>query len=176
MTAEPNASPLRNSLWLLVNQAVAFVGENGHYCREAAFSQGWQNACRFAHTCSPPPAKGRTSHTLCHAVRVWLTVEQDVTQDASPRRLIYRAGHIHRRLEALEQRLTSEPVTLIMPDGRTETLRGDCISELLSGACRGERTPQMELLSQSIASTEPGGGHLLDLARAILNSPVDQAE
>ena len=82
---------------------------------------------------------------------------------------------LHRRLIALERQPTSEPVTLIMPDGRTETLRGDCIFELLSGACRGERTPTLELLAQSVGSTEPGGGHLLELARAILNSPVDEA-
>ena len=33
--------------------------------------------------------------------------------------------------------------------------------------------PMMELLAQSVSSTEPGGGHLLELARAILNSPSD---
>jgi hypothetical protein len=32
-----------------------------------------------------------------------------------------------RRLEALEQQLTSEPIILLMPDGRTETLRGDVL-------------------------------------------------
>ena len=84
--------------------------------------------------------------------------------------------NLQRRLEALEQQFTAEPATLTMRDGRTVMLRADCIFELLSGACGGERTPAMELLAQSVSSTEPGGGHLLDLARAILNSPVDQAE
>jgi hypothetical protein len=86
--------------------------------------------------------------------------------------------NLHRRLEALEQRLTSEPVTLLMPDGRTETLHGtgDYVLDLFSRACRGDRTPEVELLSQSVSSTEPGGGRLLELARAILNSPSDGAE
>ena len=84
--------------------------------------------------------------------------------------------NLQRRLEALERGRLSEPVTLIMPDGRTEILRGDCIFEMLSGACRGERTPTLDLLAQSVGSTEPGGGHLIELARAILNSPRDGAE
>ena len=29
-----------------------------------------------------------------------------------------------RRLEALEEQITSEPIRLLMPDGRTETLPG----------------------------------------------------
>ena len=80
---------------------------------------------------------------------------------------------VHRRLETLEKGLVTEPATLLMPDGRTETLQGprDFVLELLSRACCGERTPETELLAQSISSTEPGGGHLLDLARALLNGP-----
>jgi len=80
---------------------------------------------------------------------------------------------VHRRLGLLEKRLTSEPVVLRMPDGRMETLRGrgDFVAELVSRACRGERTPEIELIAQSISSTEPDGAHLVDLARALLNGP-----
>jgi len=79
------------------------------------------------------------------------------------------------RLSVLEGRPGSELITLTMPDGRIETLRGsgDFMRDLFSGVCSGVRTPVTELVARSIASTEPGGGHLIELARAILNSPVD---
>jgi hypothetical protein len=79
--------------------------------------------------------------------------------------------NLHRRLEALEKELTgSELIVLYMPDGRTETLRGNVL-ELFSRARNGDRTPEVELIAQSISSTEPGGAHMIDLARALLNSP-----
>src|SRR3954447_5274128 len=82
--------------------------------------------------------------------------------------------NLNRRLAALEKVSSDrEEITLTMPDGRTEILqgRGDYVRELLKCAFRGERTPDMVLLSESIGSTEPGGGRLLDLARAVFNSP-----
>jgi len=80
---------------------------------------------------------------------------------------------LHRRLEALERDLSpSEPILLLMPDGRTETLRGD-VADLLSRAIGGDRTPEMELISQSVSSIEPGGGKMIELARALLNGPVE---
>jgi len=75
-------------------------------------------------------------------------------------------------LEALESEFSSEPIVLTMRDGRTLTLRGDRAGDLLAGSIRGPRTPEIELVAQSISSTEPGGGHLIDLSRAILNSPI----
>jgi hypothetical protein len=83
--------------------------------------------------------------------------------------------NLHRRLELLEKRLTSEPVVLQMPDGRVERLRGrgDYLLDLVLRAWRGDRTPEMELIAQSISSTEPGGGHMLDLVQAMLNGPKD---
>ena len=39
--------------------------------------------------------------------------------------------------------VTTEPIVLHMPDGRTETLRGDVL-DLFSRALGGERTPEME--------------------------------
>jgi len=79
--------------------------------------------------------------------------------------------NLRRRLEALEKGVTTEPIVLRMPDGRTETLRGDVL-DLFSRAVSGERTPEMELISQSISSVEPGGAHMIDLARALLNGPM----
>jgi hypothetical protein len=83
--------------------------------------------------------------------------------------------NLRRRLEALEQDLTGEPILLLMPDGRTETLPGhnDYVLGLLSRAVRGDRTPEMELVARSRSSTEPGGAHMIDLVRALLNGPVE---
>jgi hypothetical protein len=78
--------------------------------------------------------------------------------------------NLRRRLEALEKGVTTEPIVLHMPDGRTETLRGDVI-DLFSRARDGDRTPEIELIAQSISSTEPDGAHMIDLARALLNGP-----
>ena len=85
--------------------------------------------------------------------------------------------NLHRRLELLEKRSTGEPVLLKMPDGRRETLqgRGDYLLDLVARSGRGERTPELELIAQSISSTEPGGGHMFDLVRAFLNGPTGDA-
>ena len=47
--------------------------------------------------------------------------------------------NLRRRLEALEKGVTTEPTVLHMPDGRTETLRGDVL-DLFSRALREDRT------------------------------------
>ena len=85
--------------------------------------------------------------------------------------------NLRRRLDTLEKRLTSEPILLQMPDGRTERLsgRGDYVLDLFSRACRGERTAEIELIVQSISAIEPGGGHMLELVRAILDGPAKDA-
>jgi hypothetical protein len=78
-----------------------------------------------------------------------------------------------RRLEALENQLTGEQIVLLMPDGRIETIpsRGEYMLNLSTRACAGERTREMELIAESVSSTEPGGAHMIDLVRALLNSP-----
>jgi hypothetical protein len=85
--------------------------------------------------------------------------------------------NMRRRLEALEEQLTSEPIVLLMPNGRTETLSGqnDYVLDLLSRAVRGDRTPEMELIARSTSSSEPGGAHMIDLVRALLNGSVESA-
>jgi hypothetical protein len=85
--------------------------------------------------------------------------------------------NIRRRLDSLEKRLISEPIILKMRDGRTERLRGrgDYVLDLVLRAWRGERTPVIELIGQSLSSTELGGGHMLDLVRADLNGPAEEA-
>jgi hypothetical protein len=84
--------------------------------------------------------------------------------------------NLRRRLEALEQDfMCSKPNLLLMPDGRTETLPGhnDYVLHLLSRAVRGDRTPEMDLIARSQSSTEPGGAHMIDLVRALLNGPIE---
>jgi hypothetical protein len=85
---------------------------------------------------------------------------------------------LRRRLELLEEQFTGEPVLLKMPDGRTEKLqgRGDFLLDLVARSGRGDRTPELELIAQSISSTEPGGGHMIDLVRAFLNGPKEDAQ
>ncbi len=79
--------------------------------------------------------------------------------------------NLRRRLATLEKGLIGgEPIVLRMPDGRSEILRGNVL-ELLSHVVRGDRTPEVEMIAQSISATEPDGAHLVDLARALLNSP-----
>jgi hypothetical protein len=81
--------------------------------------------------------------------------------------------NLRRRLEALEKlQLGDDPIVLHMPEGRTETLRGSVL-ELFARARDGDRTPEVELIAQSISSTEPDGAHMIDLARALLNGPED---
>jgi hypothetical protein len=77
---------------------------------------------------------------------------------------------LNRRLKALEGELLIDPIVLQMPDGRTVTLPGDQVLALLGQAISGPRTREVGLIAQSISSTEPGGGQMIDLARAILNS------
>jgi hypothetical protein len=83
-----------------------------------------------------------------------------------------RTIDLNRRLDVLERQFTNEPILLRMPDGRTETLRGDVL-DLFSRIVRGDRTPAIELIGQSESSTEPGGAHMIDLARALLNGPAE---
>ena len=85
---------------------------------------------------------------------------------------------LRRRLDALEEQLTSEPIVLLMPDGRTETLPGhnDYVLGLLGLAVRGERTPEMELTARSVSSREPDGAHMIDLVRALLNGPIEVSQ
>ena len=83
--------------------------------------------------------------------------------------------NLKRRVETLERRLICDPATLFFADGTSAQIggRGDYIVKLFAAAVRGERSPQMELVARSVRSEEPGGGHMLDLARALLNGPVE---
>jgi hypothetical protein len=84
--------------------------------------------------------------------------------------------NLKRRLQSLERRLICDPTTLFFADGTATQIsaRGDYVMNLFSAAARSERSPQIELVARSIGSEEPGGGHLLELARALLNGPLEE--
>ena len=87
-----------------------------------------------------------------------------------------KTNKLVRRLEALEKGVTSlGPIVLLMPDGHTERLAGHDAVSLLGRALGGDLTPEMELIARSVTSTEPDGAHMIDLARALLNSPTEAA-
>ena len=84
-----------------------------------------------------------------------------------------KTASLRRRLEALEKQITGGgPIILITRDGGKIAIRGD-ERHLLSCAIRGERTPEIEMIARSVSSVEPGGGQMIDLARALLNGPAD---
>jgi hypothetical protein len=88
-----------------------------------------------------------------------------------------RTTNLRQRLGALERDHSSaEPIILHLPDGRTEALPSRDAVGLLGCALRGERTPEMELIARSVSSSEPDGAHMIDLARALLNGPADDAQ
>ena len=81
---------------------------------------------------------------------------------------------LKRRLALLERGVTGQgPIVLNMADGSAVKLAGNCALGLLAGAVRDEQTPEVELVARSVSPTEPGGAHLVDLARAILNTPTE---
>src|ERR1035438_5176131 len=65
---------------------------------------------------------------------------------------------LKQRLNALEREINCEPVVLHMVGGRREILPGNQACGLLARSICNERTPAIELVAQSISSTEPGGG------------------
>lgn len=78
-----------------------------------------------------------------------------------------------KRLAALERRLIFEPITLFFEDGTSTQIcgRDEHILRLFDAAARGERSREMDLIVRSVRAEEPGGGHLVELTRALLLSP-----
>ena len=79
----------------------------------------------------------------------------------------------------LEKGFSTEPTVLIMPDGRTVSINGpgDYLMQLLGVAVDGEdagpqQAAHLDLIRRCTASKEPGGGHMVDLIRALLLGPV----
>jgi hypothetical protein len=83
--------------------------------------------------------------------------------------------NMEKGVEALEARLPFDPITLLFEDGSSAKLaeRSDYVMRLCGAFCRGEHSPKLDLIARSVSSEEPGGGHILDLIRAVLNSPAE---
>src|SRR5271169_2121907 len=85
---------------------------------------------------------------------------------------------MRRRLELLEKRLIGKPIILLMRDGRTVRLpcHGDYLLNLVMAAGKGQRTPELDLIVESVSSIEPGGGHMLDMVRIFYGGPGQSDE
>lgn len=87
---------------------------------------------------------------------------------------------VEKRLRVLENRLLSDPVTLYLADGTMQKLYGpkDFMLNLVADAWRGTdlgpgQAAQMDLIRQSVAAREPGGGRMVELLRCMLNGPAE---
>jgi hypothetical protein len=87
---------------------------------------------------------------------------------------------VEKRLRVLENRLLSDPVTLYLADGTMQKLYGpkDFMLNLVADAWRGTdlgpgQAAQMDLIRQSVAAREPGGGRMVELLRCMLNAPAE---
>jgi len=87
---------------------------------------------------------------------------------------------IEQRSRALESKTTTAAIILFFADGATRRIqgRGDFLLDLLAAACSGNPSPreaaQLELIRQSVDAEEPGGGHMVELIRALFRGPADE--
>jgi hypothetical protein len=85
--------------------------------------------------------------------------------------------NLRRRIAALERRLISEPILLMMPDGSTASIPGRSdLLNLLVVAARGENispehTTQLDLIRRSTDAIQPDGGRLIEVIRCCVLGP-----
>jgi hypothetical protein len=88
-------------------------------------------------------------------------------------------SNLRARMDALERRLSTAGVKLVMPNGREIRLDADPLV-LLRRAIREKAAGQLgetsQLIAQSVLSEEADGSRLIELARALLNSASDESE
>ena len=85
-----------------------------------------------------------------------------------------------KRIRALEARLIADDlVILYFPDGSTQQIcgRSDYLLHLFCGACDGAdlsagEAAHLDLIRESVAVHEPGGGRITELLRSVLEGPV----
>ena len=77
--------------------------------------------------------------------------------------------------------MITEPVILYFADGSTRKIceRGDFLLPLFQGAFGGEdlsptQAAQRNLIRRSVGAQEPGGGHMVELLRSLLNGPAEE--
>jgi len=89
------------------------------------------------------------------------------------------AMRLEKRIQALEARLIADPVILQFADGSTKEIcgQGDFLMDLFRAAFGGtdlnsQQVAQLDLIRKSVRAEEPGGGHMIELLKSILNSPL----
>jgi hypothetical protein len=80
------------------------------------------------------------------------------------------------RLKRLEKGLISAPIVLQMPDGSTEHILGDAnhMLDMMICTLNREAVPEIELIANSTSSEEPGGAHMVDMARLLYDATKQQ--
>jgi hypothetical protein len=88
---------------------------------------------------------------------------------------------LEKRIRALEARLIADPLVLCFADGSTRELggRGDFVMGLFHKACGGVdispgQAAKLDLIRKSVSAQEPGGAHMVELLRCLLNGPVEE--
>ena len=88
--------------------------------------------------------------------------------------------NLRRRLAALEKRLISEPILLMMPDNSTASIPGRVdLLNLLVVAARGvdigpEQAERLDLIRRSTSAIQPDGGRLVELIRCCVLGPREE--
>jgi hypothetical protein len=89
---------------------------------------------------------------------------------------------LEKRIRALESKSTTGAVILHFADGSTRQIcgRGDFLLSLFPDSSGGQnlspaQAAQLELIRQSVDAEEPGGGHMIELLRALWHGPAEEA-
>lgn len=85
------------------------------------------------------------------------------------------------RIQRIEAKMISEPVVLTFADGSNRELRGSRGFQLklfagLSGEqLDSQQAEQLDLIRRCASVEEPGGGHLIEMLRALMEPTQERA-
>ncbi len=80
---------------------------------------------------------------------------------------------LEKRIRALEARFIRDPIILEFADGSSQEIcRGGYLLDLFTVALGGadlsaEQSSELDLIRQSVAAREPGGGRIIEVLRAL---------
>jgi hypothetical protein len=82
--------------------------------------------------------------------------------------------NLRKRLEALERGILRDPITLTMPNGRTETMlaHGDYLLRLFLAATSKEDLGPKQAANLELIRRSTGGNSMIDMIRCFLQGPV----
>ncbi len=86
--------------------------------------------------------------------------------------------NIRKRLEALERGILRDPITLTMPNGRTETMlaHGDSLLRLFLAATSKEALSPKQATNLELIRRSTGGNPMIQMIRCFLEGPVGALE